>query len=118
MSGANGPAGSAWAMKTPLSICDLSDPENPRRVAQWVPQFPTRNMQLIPHPPRKSLVLVHEDSTGMRIHFADFSNPLQPKLLSSVPTNGEGNRVAAWGRKAIYTRKTRKDKSMPRFMLQ
>jgi hypothetical protein len=51
-------------------------------------------------------VLVEEGSTGMGIHFADFTDPLRPKVLASVPTNGEGNRVAAWGDKAMYTSST------------
>ena len=91
---------------TYLSIYDLSDPASVRQVGTWDPGFPTRNMQLIPQPDRKTLVLVKEECTGMGIHFADFSDPLRPKVLSSIATNGEGNRVAAWGDKAVYASST------------
>lgn len=91
---------------TYLNIYDVSTPEKIRRIGKWDPGFPTRNMRLSPLPGKKSLVLVEEDSTGMGIHFADFSDPLRPRVLASVPTNGEGNRVASWGDKALFTSST------------
>jgi hypothetical protein len=91
---------------THLDIYDLSDPANSKLAGTWDPGFPTRDMQLIPHPGKQHVVLVKEDGTGMGIHFADLSDPLQPKLLASVPLNGEGNRIAAWGGKSLYTSST------------
>ena len=91
---------------THLDIYDVSDPANSKLAGTWDPGFPTRDMQLIPHPGKQHVVLVKEDGTGMGIHFADLSDPLQPKLLASVPLNGEGNRIAAWGGKSLYTSST------------
>ncbi len=91
---------------THLDIYDLSDPGNLKQVGTWDPGFPTRDMQLIPHPGKPSVVLVKEEGAGFGMHFADLADPLRPKVLVSVPLNGEGNRVAAWGGKAMYTSST------------
>jgi hypothetical protein len=91
---------------THLDIYDLSDPANPKQVGTWDPGFPTRDMQLIPHPGRQSVVLVKEEGFGFGMHFADLSDPLRPRVLVSAPLGFEGNRVAAWGDKAMYTSST------------
>jgi hypothetical protein len=91
---------------THLDIYDLSDSANVKRAGTWDPGFPTRNMDLIPRPDRENVVLIQEPGGGMGILFADFTNPLRPKVLASVPTNGEGNHVAAWGDRALYTSST------------
>ncbi len=91
---------------THLDIYDFSDPANIKLAGTWDPGFPTRDMQLIPYPGKAGVVLVKEEGTGFGIHFADLSNPLRPKLLVSLALNGEGNRVAAWGDKAMYTSST------------
>jgi hypothetical protein len=89
-----------------LDIYDLADPARIKQAGTWDPGFPTRDMQLMPHPRMQNVALVMEDGSGMGFHFADLSDPLRPKLLCSVPTNGEGNRVAAWGERAMYTSST------------
>jgi hypothetical protein len=91
---------------THLDIYDLSDAAKVKRVASWDPGCPMRNMELAPRPDKENVVLIKEPGGGIGIHFADFTDPLRPKMLASVPTNGEGNRVAAWGDKALYTSST------------
>ncbi len=91
---------------TRLDIYDLSDPANPKPAGTWDPGFPTRDMELISHPVQQNVVLIKEQGFGFGIHFVDLSDPLRPKVLVSVPLAFEGNRVAAWGDKAMYTSST------------
>jgi hypothetical protein len=91
---------------TRMSIYDISDPEQIKQAGSWDPGYPTRDMELVPRPGKGDVVLVKEPGGGGGIQFADFSDPRKPKVLAEVPTNGEGNRVAAWGDQAMYTSST------------
>lgn len=66
-----------------------------------------RDKEKKPPAPRRWLqVLALEPGGGFGFHLCDFSDPLKPKVLAHVPTNGEGNRVAAWGGRALFTSST------------
>ena len=79
---------------------------SPSLVGHWAPAVPNRAMWLYPHPDRAGLVLVLEPGVGSGFYLGDFADPVHPRVLSEVVTNGEGNRVAAAGDRAIYTSST------------
>jgi hypothetical protein len=91
---------------TRMSIYDISDPEQIKQAGAWDPGYPTRDMELVPRPGKGDVVLVKEPGGGGGIQFADFSDPRKLKVLAEVSTNGEGNRVAAWGDRARYASST------------
>jgi hypothetical protein len=86
-------------------IYDLSDPDKIRQVGEWAPAQPNRALLLYPHPERPGRSAVVEARMGFGIHFADFADPVRPKNLASIPTNGagSGDRVMTWGDRAFFT---------------
>lgn len=91
---------------THQEIYDLSDPAKPAKAGSWDLGVPFRDLSLHPRPDRKGQVLALEPGGGFGFHLCDFSDPLKPQVLAHVPTNGEGNRVAAWGGRALFTSST------------
>jgi hypothetical protein len=89
-----------------LEIFEIAGMEAVHR-GSWEPGIPLRGLVLLPRPTRRELVLALEPGGGgFGIHLCDFQNPLQPRFLCHVPTNGEGNRVACWNGRALYTSST------------
>jgi hypothetical protein len=84
---------------------DLSNAKSIRKVGEWAPGQPNRALLLCASPQQRGLVAAVEARMGFGIHFADFSDPARPKVLTSVPTNGggSGDRVLVWGDRAFYT---------------
>jgi hypothetical protein len=86
-------------------IYDLSDPDNIRQVGEWAPCQPNRAVMLFANPKQPNLIASVEARMGFGIHFADVADPVHPKTLASIPTNGggSGDRVYVWGDRALFS---------------
>jgi hypothetical protein len=89
-----------------FTVYDLSDPSKIARVGEWDPAQPNKVNAIFFHPERPTVGIVLDRELGFGLYICDFSDPLRPKLLCEQANSFEGNRVAAWGDRALFTSTT------------